>query len=86
MDALGATMLAARIRARVRIGQTIELLSDSTQHPNLKRGALGLVTGFSRDGNVIVTWDDGLVAILDPSLESYERIASSAYTRTVSAA
>ena len=34
-------MLAARIRARVRIGQTIELLSDSTEHANLKRGALG---------------------------------------------
>jgi len=78
MDSLGATMLAARIRARVRIGQTIELLSDSTEHPTLKRGALGLVSGFSRDGNVVVTWDDGVIAILDPSLESYERIASTA--------
>ena len=67
-------MLAARIRARVRIGQTIELLSDSAEHANLKRGALGLVSGFSRDGKVVVTWDDGLVAILDPSLENYERI------------
>ena len=71
MDSLGATMLAARIRARGRIGQTIELLSDSTEHPTLKRGALGLVSGFSRDGNVVVTWDDGVIAILDPSLESY---------------
>ena len=79
-------MLAARIRARVRIGQRIELLSDSTEHPNLKRGALGLVSGFSRDGKVVVTWDDGLVAILDPSLENYERIASSALSQTVSAA
>lgn len=78
MDSLGATMLAARIRARVRIGQTIELLSDSTEHPTLKRGALGLVSGFSRDGNVVVTWDDGVIAILDPSLESYERIATTA--------
>ena len=86
MDSLGATMLAARIRARVRIGQTIELLSDSTEHSNLKRGALGLVSGFSRDGKVVVTWDDGLVAILDPSLENYERIGSSAPTQTVSAA
>jgi hypothetical protein len=79
-------MLAARIRARVRIGQTIELLSDSTEHPSLKRGALGLVSGFSRDGKVVVNWDDGLVAILDPSLENYERIGSSAHTQTISAA
>ena len=86
MDSLGATMLAARIRARVRIGQTIELLSDSTEHTNLKRGALGLVSGFSRDGKVVVNWDDGLVAILDPSLENYERIGSPAHTQTVSAA
>ena len=66
-------MLAARIRAGVRIGQTIQLQSDSAEHPNLKRGDLGIVSGFSRDGNVVVTWDDGLVAILDPTLESYER-------------
>ncbi len=85
MDALGATMLAARIRARVRIGQTIELLSDSAEHANLKRGALGVVSGFSRDGKVVVTWDDGLTAILDPALENYERIGS-AHTQAVSAA
>ena len=78
-------MLAARIRARVRIGQTIGLLSDSTEHPNLKRGALGVVSGFSRDGKVVVTWDDGLTAILDPSLENYERIGSVS-TQAVSAA
>ena len=79
-------MLAARIRARVRIGQRIELLTDSAEHSNLKRGALGLVSGFSRDGKIVVTWDDGLVAILDPSLENYERIASSSLTQTVTAA
>ena len=78
-------MLAARIRARVRIGQTIELLSDSVEHANLKRGALGVVSGFSRDGKVVVTWDDGLTAILDPSLENYERIGSVS-TQAVSAA
>ena len=71
---------------RVRIGQRIELLSDSAEHPNLKRGALGLVSGFSRDGKVVVSWDDGLVAILDPSLESYERIGSPALSQAVSAA
>jgi hypothetical protein len=79
-------MLAARIRARVRIGQTIELLSDSTEHLGLKRGALGLVSGFSSDGKVVVNWDDGLVAILDPSIENYERLGSSAQTQTISAA
>jgi hypothetical protein len=78
MDALGATMLAARIRAGVRIGQSIELLSDSAEHPNLRRGDRGLVSGFSRDGKVVVTWGDGFVAILDPSLENYERSAGPA--------
>jgi hypothetical protein len=43
------------------------------------------VSGFSRDGKVVVTWDDGLTAILDPALENYERIGS-AHTQAVSAA
>ena len=64
-------MLAARIRAQVRIGQTIELLSDSTTNPTLKHGDLGRVSGFSPEGNVVVTWDDGFVAILDPENEHW---------------
>ena len=69
-------MLAARIRAQVRIGQTIELLSDSTTYPTLKRGDLGRVSGFSPEGKVVVTWDDDFVAILDPANENWVTTAA----------
>ena len=59
MDVLGASVLAARIRAGVRIGQMIELLRDSSTSPDLKRGDLGFVAGFSANGNILVRWSGG---------------------------
>ena len=59
MDVLGASMLAARIRAGVRIGQMIELLGDSSTSADLKRGDIGLVAGFSANGNILVRWSGG---------------------------
>jgi hypothetical protein len=75
MDYLrGAAMLDVRIRAGVRVGQSLELLSDSTVDLRLKRGHVGLVRGFDHDGNVVVEWGDGLVAEIDPSRESYSAL------------
>ena len=75
MDVLGASMLAARIRAGVRIGQMIELLRDSSTSPNLKRGDLGLVAGFSANGNILVRWSGGsTLEELDPATDAYQAI------------
>lgn len=74
MDVLGASMLSARIRAGVRIGQMIELLRDSATDPQLKRGALGLVTGFTASGKILVKWSGSPATELDPATESYEPI------------
>ena len=82
MDVLGASMLSARIRAGVRIGQMIELLRDSSTSAHLKRGDLGLVVGFTASGNIVVKWSGGNAEELDPSSISYEalrpRLANSA--------
>ena len=67
-------MLAARIRAGVRIGQMIELLRDSTTNVQLKRGDSGLVVGFTTDGNIVVKWAGGHVVDLDPATESYQAL------------
>jgi len=82
MDVLGASVLAARIRAGVRIGQMVELLRDSDTDGHRERGDLGLVTGFTVDGSVVVKWGGGAVSILDPAVDSYKallpRLAESA--------
>ena len=67
-------MLGARIRAGVRVGQRVELLDDSTADIRLKRGHVGLVSGFDDDGNMIVQWGGGLVTEVDPSRESYSAL------------
>ena len=75
MDVLGASMLAARIRAGVRIGQMIELLGDSSTSADLKRGDIGLVAGFSANGNILVRWSGGsVVEELDHATDSYQAI------------
>ena len=75
MDVLGASMLAARIRAGVRIGQMIELLGDSSTSPDLKRGDIGLVAGFSANGNILVRLERRQrVEELDPATDSYQAI------------
>ena len=72
MDYLrGAAMLGARIRAGVRVGQSVELLTDSTADLRLKQGHVGLVSGFDPDGNMIVEWSGGLVAEIDPARENF---------------
>jgi len=71
MDVLGAKMLAARLRAGVRIGQVIELLDDSSGDARLKRGDIGVVRGFSDGGLVVIQWSEGFVEEIDPSIDGY---------------
>jgi hypothetical protein len=75
MDSNGARMLAARIRAGVRVGQSIELVRDHTSDPRLTRGDRGVVLGFDDiDGNLIVQWRAGFTDTLDPTQDVYQAV------------
>ena len=66
MDVSGARQLAARLRANVRIGERIELVSDETGS-GLHAGDCGLVQGISDDGNILVAWERGFSLEIDPA-------------------
>lgn len=67
MDAYGARLLAARIRAGVRLGDEVELVGDP-ETPGLSRGDRGLVDAITDDGNVVVMWERGFSQEIDPVL------------------
>jgi hypothetical protein len=71
MDAAGARALAARIRAGVRVGTTIELLSDGAAGSRLQPGDCGIVRDLKQDGHLVVLWDRGFIAEIHPSLADY---------------
>jgi len=71
VDTNGARILAARIRAGVRIGTAIELLSDDTQDSRLRPGDCGIVHDVKQDGHLVVQWDRGFTADIHPSLAVY---------------
>jgi hypothetical protein len=66
MDAAGARHLAARIRAGVRVGQWVELVGDASSS-GLRAGDRGVVHGISEDGAVLVQWERGFSAEIDPA-------------------
>jgi hypothetical protein len=59
MDVRGAGHLAARIKAGVRIGARVELVSESSD-PRLQPGDAGSVVGIDEKGTLRVRWDRGL--------------------------
>ena len=65
MDVSGARHLAARIRAGVRIGQSVELVGDASAS-GLTAGDRGIVHAISDDGSVTVAWDRGFSLAIDP--------------------
>jgi hypothetical protein len=65
MDAYGARLLAARIRAGVRLGDEIELVGDPGE-TGLARGDRGHVDAITDDGNVVVIWERGFSQEIDP--------------------
>ena len=69
MDAIGARLLAARIAAGVRIGSTIELVSDSDVE--LRAGDRGVVRGIESGGAVVVEWERGFNRAIDPRQSAY---------------
>ena len=64
MDVRGAGQLAARIKAGVRIGARVELVSDAPD-PRLQPGDVGSVVGIDDDGRLRVRWDRGLTLEVD---------------------
>jgi hypothetical protein len=74
MDANGARLLAARIRAGVRIGDDIELLGDDAA-AGLQAGDRGIVREISDQGNIVVAWDRGFNLEIDPVAMPVRRAA-----------
>jgi Domain of unknown function (DUF4314) len=66
MDAQGARLLAARIRAGVAIGARIELVEAPRDDSGLCAGDRGVVDQIDEDGHVFVTWDRGFASEIDP--------------------
>ena len=62
MDANGARHLLARLRFQAGIGDRIELLAPLDE---LETGEWGTVAGISPESGLRITWDCGVVSILD---------------------
>ena len=73
MDAKAAQLLAARIRAGVPIGSTIELVDD---FGDLHAGDRGVVRDINIDGVILVRWESGLTSELDPDEASFRKLAA----------
>ncbi len=76
MDARGSRLLAARIRAGVRVGARIELVSVGDASTGLEVGDCGIVREIADDGSVVVTWDRGFALEIDPDVNQYRRLAA----------
>ena len=76
MDIRGATLLAARIRAGVRVGARIELVSVGDEASGLQVGDCGVVREIAEDGQVTVSWDRGFANEIDPEINRYRRLAA----------
>jgi len=76
MDAHGARLLAARIRAGVGIGMRIELVSDAADESGLCAGDRGIVDKIDDRGHVVVNWDRGFVSEIDPEQTPVQHLAA----------
>ncbi len=76
MDTNGARLLAARIRAGVRVGARIQLLSISDGSSDLVVGDCGIVESIVDDGRVVVVWDRGFARQIDPDVHRYRSLAA----------
>lgn len=76
MDANGARLLAARIRAGVGIGARIELVQDARDDSGLCAGDRGVVDQIDERGHVFVSWDRGFASEIDPSSTPIQTLAA----------
>lgn len=75
MDAFGAKLLAARIRAGVSVGTRIELVRDASES-GLCAGDRGVVDRIDDRGRVLVTWDRGFACEIDPEATPFQPLAA----------
>lgn len=76
MDAIGAKLLADRIRTGVSVGMRIELVADPGGDSGLVAGDRGIVNGIDDDGHVVVQWDRGFISGIDPESTRFQRLAA----------
>jgi hypothetical protein len=76
MDAHGAKLLAARIRAGVSVGMRIELATDAGDESGLRAGDRGVVHEVDDRGRVVVLWDRGFETEIDPTSTPFHRLAA----------
>lgn len=76
MDANGARLLAARIRAGVAVGSRIELVGAPTDDSGLCAGDRGVVDEIDERGFVCVSWDRGFASEIDPQLTPIQPLAA----------
>jgi hypothetical protein len=75
MDAEGARLLAARIKAGVWIGMRVELV-DAGGESQLSAGDRGVVEAIDEHGRVVVKWDRGFSLEVDPEHSPLRRLAA----------
>ena len=76
MDANGARLLAARIRAGVAVGSRIELVGPPTDDSGLCAGDRGVVDEIDERGFVFVSWDRGFASEIDPEHTPIQPLAA----------
>jgi hypothetical protein len=76
MDANGARLLAARIRAGVAIGARIELVAAPGDDSGLCVGDRGIVDQIDEHGHVRVSWDRGFASEIDPASTPIQPLAA----------
>lgn len=75
MNASGSVLLAARVRAGVRIGATIELEGD-VAGSELRAGDRGVVRDIAVSGAIFVAWESGATGEIDPGRIAFRRLAA----------
>lgn len=73
---IGAQLVAARIRAGVRVGRSIELLEDGLPGSTLVAGDRGLVVDVDSDGFVTIELEGGRRVSLHPDVTRYRPLPS----------
>jgi hypothetical protein len=76
MDVQGARLLAARIRAGVRVGCRIEFTGGAGTHERLHPGDRGIVREISDSGDIVVVWERGFVIEIDPDTTPFQSVAA----------
>jgi len=76
VDAYGARLLAARIRAGVRVGAQIEFTGSPASHEQLRPGDRGIVHDIVDNGDIVVDWERGFSLEIDPEKTPFQQIAA----------